>query len=262
MAEQTGIQWTNHTFNPVSGCTKISPGCANCYAVDLPPAMRRHAEWGNKPRIFASESYWAQLQTWHRKAKEAGVKRRVFCASVADIFEGEPGVREGKDGPRAGYLPMLDRLFGVIAATPWLEYQLLTKRPWNAARWWAESAMSGRQWPANALIGCTAENQEQANRRIPHLFRIPARRFVSFEPLLGPIDFAQVCPDQVIDWAIVGGESGRKARPMHPDWVRSLRDQCQSAGVAFFFKQMMVNGSMAELPELDGRVWQQFPGDP
>jgi hypothetical protein len=125
-----------------------------------------------------------------------------------------------------------------------LDWQLLTKRPWNAYYWWNRQGESvlGRGaeawWPSNAWIGTTVENQEWADKRIKWLLRIPADvRFLSCEPLLGPIDLSAICPDDRLDWVIAGGESGPKARPSHPDWFRSLRDQCQSAGVPYFFKQ-------------------------
>lgn len=246
MAEHTGIQWTDHTYNPWSGCSKISAGCANCYAANLPPAMRRHAVWGDGgQRVRASASYLDQPHKWNRKAEKDGVRRRVFCASVADVFEARPELD-----------PWREDLLKTIAATPHLDWQLLTKRPEYAAK-----LLAGRALPPNLWIGTSVENQEAADTRIPHLLKIPAVvRFLSMEPLLGPVDVSRwlsarpcacdakgdVSPFRTcsetpcaarIGWAIIGGESGNKARPMHPDWARKVRDQCIAAGVPFFFKQ-------------------------
>lgn len=239
MGKDSGIEWTKHTFNPWSGCEKVSAGCAHCYAAALPPGMRRHAEWGKyRQRVMASESYWGQALAWNRAAERAGERHRVFCASTADVFE----AREDLDGAR-------DRLFNTIDATPHLDWLLLTKRPAFAAGWWDVISRGGKfTWPRNAWIGTSVENQAAADERIPHLLRIPARvRFLSCEPLLGPVHLPSVpglnragsAGQEIVRslWVIVGGESGRHARPMHPDWARSLRDQCVGAGVPFFFKQ-------------------------
>jgi len=322
MSETTAISWTHHTFNPWSGCAKVSAGCAHCYAADLPPAMRRFAEWGaNGTRIPASESYWREPLKWARKSAAAGERRRVFCASVADVFE-----------DRADLDAYRERLWALIEATPDLDWLLLTKRPEKMAAW-AER----HGWPVNAWAGVSVENQSAAADRIPHLLRVPARvRFLSCEPLLGAVDLlrwigsiercdycgderpapieSDYCPEcdrfgglicvsgeaqaerlrsgerynlenplgvldcdggwpEHIDWVIVGGESGRHARPMHPDWVRGLRDQCEAANVQFHFKQWGVHapvgdgrgGTMAKVGKhaagrlLDGRIWDEFP---
>jgi protein gp37 len=259
MSDTTTIEWTDATFNPWSGCTKVSPGCKNCYAANLPPSMRRGAVWGDgNPRIVASDAYWAQPHAWNRKAAKEGRRMRVFCASTADVFE----ARADLDMHRT-------RLFRLIEATPRLDWQLLTKRPEYAAQWAgerdAEWASVGVRdwWPSNAWIGTSVENQEQANKRIPDLLRVPAAvRFLSMEPLLGPVDLSAVkdCGGAIqinaltgywrwsdieegngpaVSWVIVGGESGRGSgiRPMHPQWARDIRDQCARAGVPFLFKQ-------------------------
>jgi protein gp37 len=218
VAENSKIEWTNHTFNPWSGCVKVSEACANCYAANLPPAMRRHAEWGaDTPRIPASEAYWKGPLAWNKAAEKAGVRARVFCASVADVFE-----------DRADLDVWRERLWALIAETPWLDWLLLTKRPHVMARW-AEA----HPWPVNAWAGATVENQKRTER-IDDLRKVPARvRFLSMEPLGGPVALDL----HGIHWVIVGGESGHRAKPMHPAWARSLRDQCVAAGVAFHFKQ-------------------------
>lgn len=262
MGERTEIAWTDATFNPWSGCTKVSPACAHCYAESLPPGMRRHAEWGDdKPRVMASESYWKQPLAWDRKAEREGKRTRVFCGSTCDVFERSPLL----DGPRW-------KLWALIEQTHHLDWLLLTKRADKMAEWARQYG-----WPSNAWAGVTVENQEMADLRIPLLLQVPAAvRFVSAEPLLGPVDLDKLwchrcgtdehvrfeapaqpwcveCDSEVggagwldgcasvkqpgISWLIAGGESGPNARPSHPDWFRSLRDQCQRAGVPFFFKQ-------------------------
>lgn len=263
MAENSGIEWTNHTFNPWSGCVKISEACANCYAANLPPAMRRHAEWTkDAPRVPASESYWNGPIAWNAKAAKAGVRARVFCASVADVFE-----------ERADLDPWRERLWKLIEATPALDWLLLTKRPHIMARW-AES----HPWPVNAWAGATVENQRRAEERIPHLLDVPAGvRFLSMEPLGEAVDLSpwvypkplpehcegDLTPDDCasgIHWVIVGGESGNRAKPMHPAWARSIRDQCVAAGVAFHFKQWGEWAPIEAPPDGDPRHWRWSDG--
>ena len=274
MAENSKIEWTDHTFNPWTGCQKVSPACDNCYAESW--AKRSGlVKWGpGEDRRRTSASYWQQPLKWNRIAERDGVRRKVFCASLADVFDNAVPTR------------WRDDLWHVIAMTPHLDWLLLTKRPQNIAKMLPDPRTGapawGGGWP-NVWLGTTVENQEEVNRRIPHLLAVPAaRRFLSCEPLLGPIDFDAVprtmgawpplwnvlsgycskhfpqrrgnvafrcgCPQQLpsIDWVICGGESGPPARPMHPDWARSLRDQCQAAGVPFFFKQMT---KKARIPE-------------
>lgn len=280
MAENSKIEWCDHTFNPWRGCTKVSPGCANCYAETL--SQRNPAvlgEWGKgKPRVGASEAMWkAPLKwqmlsgffvecsqcgyrgdqrtpcrchyKWHVKARP-----RVFCASLADWLDEEVPIE------------WLARLLELIMLTPSLDWLLLTKRPQNwgprihdalgeaegiKGDWPDRDPETGtgtmlNDWlgdspPSNVWIGTSVEGQACAEERIPHLRRIPARvRFLSCEPLLGPVDLRTWLggerPDP-IHWVICGGESGPHARPMHPAWARSLRDQCEAASVPFLFKQ-------------------------
>jgi len=235
MSENSKIEWTDHTFNPWSGCVKVSPACQHCYAAALPPAYRRNAVWGaHTDRMPASDSYWAQPLAWDRKARKEGVRRRVFCASTADVFE-----------DRADLDPLRERLWDLIQKTPNLDWLLLTKRPEVMFKW-----SQSHSWPVNAWAGCTVESQEWADRRIPYLLRVPAQiRFLSCEPLLGAIDLSMALETFAgvdamlqrvpapVSWVIGGGESGPNARPSHPDWFRSLRDQCREAGVPFHFKQ-------------------------
>lgn len=254
MAENSKIEWTDHTFNPWIGCQKVSPGCDHCYAEAMMDKRLGKAEWGpHGARVVTSPANWKLPLQWNAKAAASGIRKRVFCASLADVFDNHATV-----------LPeWRAALWQLIAATPHLDWLLLTKRPQNIAKMLPEGWGSG--WP-NVWLGTTVENQTETDRRIPHLLAIPAAvRFLSCEPLLGPVDLSEwlICPNAReglsmdpttgayeccsncdwsgilgdINWVICGGESGPHARPMHPDWARSLRDQCQDAGVAFFFKQ-------------------------
>lgn len=231
MAENSQIEWCDHTFNPWIGCTKVSAGG--------PEGVR----------VRTSVANWKKPLKWNEQAKAARRRFSVFCASLADVFEDKPDQPEMDEWRRD--------LFALIDATPNLDWLLLTKRPENVQRLWPFGWYDEQfTWP-NVRLGTSVENQEQADKRIPELLQIPAKNFLSMEPLLGPVDiedwlyerygcggeFANrdcaECSWQLntIDWVIVGGESGPNARPMHPNWARSLRDQCQEAGVPFFFKQ-------------------------
>lgn len=201
-------------FNPWWGCARVSAACRFCYAETL--ADRFHPGlWGvDADRRPASEKMWAQPERWDRAAAKAGRPARVFCASMADVFED----RDDLD-------PHRERLWDLIGRTHNLIWLLLTKRPEHATRMVPERWLAPGMWPSNVWVGATVENQDAADTRVPRLVEIPARvRFLSCEPLLGPVDIAPWV-DQV-DWVIAGGESGRGARPSHPDWFRGLRDQC------------------------------------
>lgn len=245
MAENSNIEWTDHTFNPWMGCTKVSPACDNCYA-ERDTARFKQVEWGpHAPRKRTSPANWKKPLAWNRKAEKLGVRFKVFCASLADVFDNHRSISPA----------WRQDLWELIEATPNLDWLLLTKRPQNIAKyipsWWLNEGC-----PDNVWLGTTAENQEEADRRIPHLLGIPAKvHFLSCEPLLGPIDLISIHVDGIrlnslvgwmeghgtvwnaLKWIICGGESGPNARPMHPDWARSLRDQCARAGVPFLFKQ-------------------------
>lgn len=219
--ENSKIEWATHTFNPWIGCQRVSSGCDQCYA-ELIARRFGHAEWGPfAERKRTKPGNWKKPYTWQRKARaNPGDRPRVFCASLADVFENRIEAQWRAD------------LFQVIRETPALDWLLLTKRPQLM------SALLPPDWGAgyeNVWLGTTVENQEEAERRIPHLTAVPAVvRFLSAEPLLGPID-----PNLTgIDWVIAGGESGWGRRPMDPGWVRALRDQCAATGTAFFMKQM------------------------
>ena len=219
MAENSKIEWTDHTFNPWIGCTKVSDGCKYCYAETL-----------MDKRVRTSAANWREPLAWNRQAKAEGRRYRVFCASLADVFEYKPDQPEMDDWRR--------ELFQMITNTPHLDWLLLTKRPElvNETIERVTGFSDSEMWffTSHVWIGTSVENQEQADKRIPELLEIPAAvRFLSMEPLLGNV---QVDLDG-INWVIVGGESGANARPMHPDWARSIRNQCKEVGVPFFFKQ-------------------------
>ena len=217
MAENTKIEWCDHTFNPWIGCEKLSPACDHCYAEGWAKRYG-HARLWKGDRRRTSESNWRQPLAWNRRAEEKRVRSRVFCASLADVFDNQV-----PDQWRAD-------LWELIARTQSLDWLLLTKRPQNIRK------MLPWNWPwPNVWLGTTAENKVEATRRIPHLRKTPAAvRFLSCEPLLEPFTLKL----EGISWMICGGESGHGARDMDPAWARSLRDQCEHSGVAFFMKQM------------------------
>lgn len=237
MSDNSKIEWTTNTFNPWWGCSRVSPACVHCYADDQAKRYGHKVWRRHGPRRMLSEANWARPLKWNRDAERAGEPVKVFCASMADVFEDHPDVAE----PRK-------RLWDVIEATPWLRWQLLTKRPENVR----EMVPWGDGWPAWVWLGTSVENQRYADERIPVLLRSGAATlFLSCEPLLGPVSLKEWLtwedgsiryPEPEagiagIGWVIAGGESGPKARPMHPTWVRSLRDQCVGTEVPFLFKQ-------------------------
>lgn len=313
--KETGISWCDFTFNPWIGCQKVSPACKHCYAEEL---TNRFGGDFSGTRKLTSDAYWREPSKWNREAEGASERPRVFCASLADVFEDWNGpivdhrggrlrvspvgawVSAGPLGSETDMQRMSDdfcdvtmndvrqRLFALIDATPNLDWLLLTKRPENIKRMIniirLDGGTTGRipefdiDTPAhpyfrrNVWLGTTCENQEQADKRIPELLKcrdLSPVLFLSCEPLLGPVDLTKVeVPEHAdrlrrpwdiegykfnalqehdedrfhqgpatINWVIVGGESGPNARPTHPEWARSLRDQCQAAGVAFHFKQ-------------------------
>ena len=270
MAENSKIAWTHHTFNPWRGCAKVSPGCKHCYAEQLVTRRQGLPLWGvDAERKIAAESTWADIERLHRKAVAAGVRQRVFCASLADIFERRPDLV----APRA-------RLFRLIERCTSFDWLLLSKRPESMVSLASKAGWAG-EWPENVWAGTTVESQEMVHERIPHLLGVPARvRFLSCEPLLESIDLTLVQagaygvnPLHDIDWVIVGGESGPGARPFDLAWARQIRHQCNAGGSTFFFKQAGSNpldggaplklrdrkgGDLAELHE--GLRVQQFPG--
>lgn len=240
MAENTKIEWADHTFNPWMGCTKVGPGCDNCYAEALMDTRYGKVEWGaGKPRVRTSPSNWTKPRKWNRDTPGAF----VFCSSLADVFDNEvdPAWR--------------DDLFTLIADTPNLVWLLLTKRIGNVPR-----MLEGTGGlPKNAALGATMVNQAEYDRDRMKLARMkawsPLFTFGSFEPLVGPIILDSSAPD----WIIVGGESGGNARPMGLDWARSLKRQSAELGRVFNFKQ--VGGRKADKGghTLDGETYFSRP---
>lgn len=295
MGESTLILWTDHTFNPWIGCTKVSAGCANCYA-EKQDHRWGHDRWGvGKQRERTSEKNWKEPLRWDREAAKLGKRARVFCASLADVFDPEV--------PDRWRTELLD----LIRRTPNLDWQLLTKRPQLARSLLAravgcsirsdEDAFDDTiewvcQWltgkaPANVWLGTTVEDQNAAEERIPELLALPARiRFLSCEPLLGAVDLGQIkmanpalldgegapyldalrgatwWPDgehsanvNGIDWVIIGGESGGGARPFNLTWARALRDQCKVEAIPAFVKQL---GAKPYVHDHRGAVSEEF----
>lgn len=244
MGKTTEIAWCDATFNPWLGCSKISAGCANCYAETLMDTRYGRVRWGpNGTRVATSAAYWKQPRAWNAEAQRTDVRRSVFCGSLCDVFED----RHDTNAWRVSLLELIELTHG-------LDWLLLTKRPENVVRLIQQAAgrsvQSFFERNPHVWIGTSVEDQAAADRRIPHLLEIPAPvRFLSMEPLLGPVnlnswlvadmraDGGGVARLNQLHWVIVGGESGQKARPMHPEWARSIRDQCRAAGVPFFFKQ-------------------------
>lgn len=251
MAENTAIEWADHTFNPWTGCTKVSPGCDHCYAESWSKRSGT-VQWGpDQPRRRTTAANWRFPLKWNAQAEREGRRFRVFCASLADVFD------------NAVPQEWRDDLFRLIERTPRLDWLLLTKRVGNVAHQvWPRWMQQG--FPLNVWIGATMVDQGEVDRDARKLLALPAPvHFISYEPALGPIDVAPwlrpYCdagsrphPDGGgvtcsrcggtggcggLSWVIAGGESGPRARPAHPEWFRSLRDQCMAADVPFLFKQ-------------------------
>lgn len=255
----TKIEWTDETWNPVTGCRKVSEGCRNCYA----ESMAKRLEAMKSPRYLGltDENGWTGKINLHHKSLDQPIRwkrpRNIFVNSMSDLFH--------EDVPDH----FIELVFAAMAQAPWHTFQVLTKRPKRMLRWFnskdrhlgvtrcfknfVEYEKPVGPWPLpNVWLGVSVEDQKSADERIPLLLKTPAAvRFLSMEPLLERVNLCAVRDDSTrvsmwhpkatpmadLDWVIVGGESGPKARPMHPDWVRTVRDQCQAAEVPFFFKQ-------------------------
>lgn len=289
--KNSAIEWTDHTFNPWEGCTKVSPGCLHCYAEARNVRFAGGANWGKgAPRRRTSIQNWHQPRSWNRLQETSGAvhhgaaRPRVFCASLADWLDDEVPIE------------WLADLLRLIHETPNLDWLLLSKRPQNwdkrvgaacsrmsplgpyaATKRWLFEWLGGlerenHRTPSNVWIGTTVEDQARADERIPILCGIPARvRFLSCEPLLEDVllGLRGILPNTIaptytpvyerIHWVIAGGESGRGARPMLPQWARSLRDQCAEEDVAFHFKQWGGENKKATGRLLDGREHNALP---
>lgn len=231
MAENSSISWTRHTWNPVIGCSKVSPACDGCYAEAMMDKRYHKVQWGSPgqgtgTRVKTSASTWAMPFKWQRQAEKDGDRPFVFCASLADVFDNQWEPQWRADA------------FDVMRRTPNLVYLLLTKRPQNIVK----MADAAGGLPANAALGTSVEDQPRANMNLPALkvAKIelkPLFTFGSFEPLLELVNVPQAF---MPDWVITGGETDQgahKARPTHPDWFRSLRDQAAAAGSVYHHKQ-------------------------
>lgn len=316
MGKDTAISWTDHTGGPFLGCTKVSAGCANCYAAALaesssPVSFGRIIRkaykaagltdwesrpiWGdNAPRVL-NKSFWSDAVRIDAQNRKAGTRTKWF-PSLIDWLDEMPAGIMSQDGTARHRDAVRAQFLDLIRVTPHIDWLLLTKRPENWNRLTSQSAInmpteSGTHWidewlsgtpPANVWLGTTVENQEQADKRIPALLDIPAKiRFLSCEPLLGPVDLwgaTYKTHGQTghtgavtswegcgVDWVICGGESGAQARAMHPDWARTLRDQCAAARVPFHFKQWGEWANIGIPPAGEKRMgWEHrhtFPDD-
>lgn len=248
MSQQTTIEWTHATWNPATGCTEVSPGCDHCYARTL--AERFRGVVGHPYEQGFEVKRWSQRLAWPCAWKKP---RRILVNSMSDLFS--------QDVPDDFIVEVFHTM---VARPPQHTHQVLTKRPLRllhtsllkkilaaCAQWTRLTAT----WPGNVWLGVSVESAAYTwrIRALPQLSVAP--RFISAEPLLGPL-VLDLCG---IDWLIAGAESGRGARPMSEDWVRSLRDQCLAAGIAFFYKQNALNGRKLPTPALDGVRWTQFP---
>ena len=279
MADESNISWTDHTFNPWMGCQRVSQGCVHCYAETLITQRQGRDLWGSKDkRARTSVGLWKRPFTWNRASKAdvdgGGRVHRVFCASLADVFEDAPVPNQCRPD-----------VFDVIRQTPWLDYQLLTKRPENIAAMLPDDWGAG--WP-NVWLGTSIEDRRVVDRAVV-LGEIPAfRRFISYEPAIGPVipeemghasgggepteswtrweddydgpglGFYNESGSLAFDWLICGGESGPGRRPMEIGWAADARDACEKEGVAFFFKQISAHKPGQGTTVL-GRLEHNFP---
>jgi protein gp37 len=234
MAQSSSIEWTEATWNPVTGCTKISPGCAHCYAERMAKRLNAMGQerYRNGFRLTLQPDVLAVPLLWRRP-------RMIFVNSMSDLFH---------DDVPSEYI---SRCFAVMQQASQHKFQVLTKRPQRVAKMADELP-----WPPNVWLGTSVENTRYFSR-IHLLASVPARiHFLSLEPLLGPLPGL---PLDGIDWVIVGGESGPKARPMEEAWVVQIRNQCAARGVPFFFKQWGGVQKSRAGRELEGRTWNEFP---
>jgi protein gp37 len=241
MADKSSIEWTDATWNPVTGCTKISAGCDNCYAERFSERFRGTAghPFEHGFDLTLRPERLEQPQRWRQP-------RMIFVNSMSDLFH--------KDVPKE----FISRVFDTMEAAHWHTFQVLTKRS-SLMRNFLRDRYGTAPGPAHMWFGVSVEDGTKLSR-VKHLQEAPAgMRFLSLEPLIGPIGDLNLAG---IDWVIVGGESGPRARPMKIEWVRSVRDQCKSAGVAFFFKQWGGIRPKSGGRKLDRREWNEIPKPP
>lgn len=266
MGTKTGIQWTTHTFNPWIGCTMVSAGCSNCYAARDNKRYKWVDEWNSPPKR-TSESNWKKPLEWARSAAKDRELRRIFCASLADVFDVNAPQEWRED------LWNLINETGKLA-NGYLEWLILTKRPENIKSMWSNRV----NFTPFVRLGITTENQLMANERIPvFLDAWEGKNFISYEPAIGKLSLEKWMRSTtpaykpLIDWVIIGCESGSSARTTEDEWVRTLIDEityCNEEAhslmpfrdpVKTFVKQLMVDGKLTKMPEFMGRVWDEFP---
>lgn len=247
MAGLSDIEWTDATWNPVTGCKIISPGCTNCYAMRMAARLQAmdHVAYRGVTRKSGNRAVWTGLVRENERALSAPLAwrkpRRVFVNSMSDLFQ--EGVNEA----------FVSRVWDVMAEAHWHIYQILTKRP---ERMFSMAAMGSLRTLPNVWLGTSVESREFADR-IELLREVPAAvRFVSFEPLIAPVGMVDLSG---IDWAIVGGESGPRARPMDAAWIDDIKASCDRYGTAFFFKQWGGTNKKATGREYRGQTWDEYP---
>lgn len=239
MGDKSAIQWTDATWNPTTGCTKVSAGCDHCYAETMSLRLQKMgaAKYANGFDVALHPATLDQPRRWKRP-------RRIFVNSMSDLFHARIPVE------------YVDRVWAAMEAAPWHTYQILTKRPERLARYTIARADLTQFPPANIWVGTSVEDERAMNRIVPLTHADAAVRFLSCEPLIGPLPGLDL---DGVEWVIVGGESGQHARPLDLDWVRDICDRCQAAGVAFFFKQVGGRTPKSGGRLLDGRTWDEFP---
>ena len=250
MATRTGIEWTDATWNPVTGCTRVSKGCENCYAATLAGRLLRTSYLARAPVVDSDvtrEDPFA-VRIWPERLAQPGKwrdPRMIFVNSMSDLFHAHVPTE------------FLRKIFRAMLRANWHTYQVLTKRPGRALRFWKQNQdlFEGGPFPEHAWLGVSVEDQSVAYR-VRHLRNVPAEvRFLSCEPLIGPLRLDL----RGVHWVIAGGESGPVRRPMKAEWIVDLRNQCQAANVPFFFKQWGGRTPKAGGRELEGRLWDEMP---
>jgi protein gp37 len=294
--QDSKIEWTDHTANLWWGCEEVHSGCDNCYARVFAKSKGKGDGWDGVR--FATKAVWKNLLQWDREAASEGRIARVFTGSMMDIFEKPLPAVDWQGNPLGiTTADLRDRYFReIIPATPNLLHLLLTKRPGNILKYVPPEWLT--DWPENVMSGTSVVDQATADTLVPQIIKVPGPLFLSMEPLLGAVDFRKVPGFNRVGldisrlWVIVGGESGHGARPMDPNWVRTIRGQCEAASVPFFFKQWgdVMSVLNEDMPEdvyqgidaainlsgyggnpwfrvgkkragrmLDGREWSEFP---